>query len=100
MLLTTIFVELCMVARRSRKQAGRRWPCCAMVLRRTAWSVHGMGAASVIQTQLHCVNQMGKTHSKPLVARHAMCESAFNVLPLYLLGVVLNSHINGFNHSL
>ena len=49
-----------------------------------AW--HGHGMASVNQTRLHCVNQMGKTHSKPLVARHgrgmawarhAMCESAF-----------------------
>jgi len=42
----------------------------------------------VNQTRPHCVNQMGKTHSKPLAARHgrrtawarhAMCESAFNV---------------------
>jgi hypothetical protein len=41
------------------------------------------------QTRPHCVNQMGKTHSKPLAARHgrgtawarhAMCESAF-ILP-------------------
>jgi len=44
--------------------------------------------ASVNQTRPHCVNQMGKTHSKPLAARHgrgtawarhAMCESAFRV---------------------
>ena len=52
-----------------------------------AW--HGRGMASVNQTQPHCVNQMGKTHSKPLVARHGrgkagarhghgmLCESAF-----------------------
>jgi hypothetical protein len=49
---------------------------------------HGHGVASVNQTRPHCVNQMGKTHSKPLVARHgrgttrarhAMCESAFKV---------------------
>jgi hypothetical protein len=92
MLLITIFVELCVVARRSRTQAGSpqavsRWLCCAMALRRTAWSEHGM--ASVNQTQLHCVNQMGKTHSKPLVvrhgrgmawARHATCESALRGL--------------------
>ena len=26
--------------------------------------------ASVNQTWQHCVNQMGKTHSKPLAARH------------------------------
>ena len=43
-----------------------------------------MGMASVNQTRPHSVNQMGKTHSKPLAAllgrgaaweRHAMCES-------------------------
>jgi hypothetical protein len=45
-----------------------------------AW--HGHGMASVNQTQPHCVNQMGKTHSKPLAARHAICESAFSGLPL------------------
>jgi hypothetical protein len=41
-----------------------------------AW--HGHGMASVYQTRRHSVNQMGKTHSKPLAAwaRHAMCESA------------------------
>jgi len=41
--------------------------------------------ASVNQTWPHCVNQMGKTHSKPLAARHgrgtvwewhAVCELA------------------------
>jgi hypothetical protein len=88
MLLITIFVELRLVAGRSRKRAGSpqavsRRPCCAVTLRRTAWSEHGM--ASVNQTRSHCVNQMGKTHSKPLAAlygrgtawaRHAMCESA------------------------
>jgi hypothetical protein len=91
MLLITIFVELRVVAGRSRTRVGSpqavsRWPCCAMALRRTAWSEHGM--ASVNQTRPHCVNQMGKTHSKPLAARHgrgkawarhAMCGSAFNV---------------------
>ena len=43
--------------------------------------------ASVNQTRPHCVNQMGKTYSKPLAAwhgrgsawtRHAMCESALS----------------------
>ena len=53
-----------------------------------AW--HGRGMTSVNQTRLHCVNQMGKTHSEPLTARHgrcmstswarhAMCESALNI---------------------
>ena len=45
--------------------------------------------ASVNQTRPHCVNQMGKTHSEPLAARHgrgkawarhAMCESALSQL--------------------
>jgi hypothetical protein len=33
-----------------------------------AWNGHGM--SSVNQTRPHCVNQMGKTYSKPLAARH------------------------------
>jgi hypothetical protein len=49
---------------------------------------HGRGMASVNQTRPRCVNQIGKTHSKPLAARHgrgtawarhAMCESALKV---------------------
>ena len=42
--------------------------CCAVALRTTAWSEHGM--AIVNQTRPHCVNQMGKAHSKSLAARH------------------------------
>jgi len=92
MLLITIFVELRLVARRSRTRAGSpqavfRRPCCAMTMRRTARfrAGHGRGMASVNQTRPHYVNHMGKTHSKPLAtrhgrgtawARHAMCESA------------------------
>jgi hypothetical protein len=72
MLLIT-FVELHVVAGRSRTRAGSpqavsRRTCCAVALRRRAWSEHGM--ASVTQTRPHCVNQMGKKHSKPLAARH------------------------------
>ena len=33
-----------------------------------AW--HGHGMASVNQTRQHCANQIGKTHSKLLAARH------------------------------
>jgi hypothetical protein len=35
---------------------------------------HGHGMASANPTQPHCVNQMGKTHSNPLWARHGKCE--------------------------
>jgi hypothetical protein len=34
------------------------------------WARHGHGMANVNQTRPHCVNQMGKTHSKPLGARN------------------------------
>ena len=87
-------------------QHGReRQPCCAVALRRTAWSEHGM--ASVNQTRPHCVNQMRKTHSKLLAARHgrgtawtrhAVCESAlkgvdsrFLSLMTFVLAAVLLS---------
>jgi hypothetical protein len=98
MLLITIFVELRAVAGRSRRRAGSPQAVSQMaVLCRdlekngmvSAW--HGRGMASVNQTRPHCVNQMGKTHSKHLAARHgretawarhAMCESAFTV-PLF-----------------
>jgi len=50
MLLIKIFVEFRVVAGRSRTRAGSpravfRRPYCAMYLRRTTWSEHGMGAA-------------------------------------------------------
>jgi hypothetical protein len=75
MLLITIFVELRVVDGRSRTRAGSRQAvsyrlCWAMALRRTAWALHGYGLASVNHTRPHCVNQMGKTHSKPLAAGH------------------------------
>ena len=93
MLLITIFVELRVVAGRSRKRAGRPQAVSTGVLCRGlekngmvgAW--HGHGMASVNQTRPQCVNQTGKTHSKPLTARHgsgtawalhAICESVFN----------------------
>jgi hypothetical protein len=50
MLLITKFVKLRVVAGRSRTRAGSpqavsRRSCCAVALRGTAWSEHGMGAA-------------------------------------------------------
>jgi hypothetical protein len=95
MLLITAFVELRVVTGRSRTRASRPravWtadanshmpfhahaapmPHCAVVLRSrfhkgmvVAW--HGRGMECVNQTRLHCVNQMGKTQSKPLAAQH------------------------------
>jgi hypothetical protein len=50
MLLITIFVELRVVAGRRQTRADSpqvvsRRPCCAVALRKTAWSEHDMGAA-------------------------------------------------------
>jgi len=82
-MLLIIFVELRVVAGRSRTRAGSAQALSTAVL---CHDLEKNGMASVNQTWLHCVNQMGKTHSKPLVAwhgrgtawaRHAMCESAF-----------------------
>jgi hypothetical protein len=92
MLLITNFVELRVVTRRSRTRAGhphavsgRPMPihtCHAMPMLRCAVTLrsrflngmvvtwHGRGMACVNQTRPHCVNQMGKTRSKPLATRH------------------------------
>ena len=62
--------------------------CCGLEKNGMVGAGHGHGMASVNQTRPHCVNQMGKTHSKPLAARHgrgtawarhATCESAFRI---------------------
>jgi len=80
MLLITIFVERRVVAGRSRTRAVAHRPSLegrAVPSPRErqhgqsmAWVRHGHGMASVNQTRPHCVNQMGKTHSKPSAARH------------------------------
>jgi hypothetical protein len=75
MLLITIFVELRVVAGRSRTWAGSpqavsRRLCCGLEKNGMVKAWHGRGMASVNQTWPHCVNQMGKTHSKPLAAQH------------------------------
>jgi hypothetical protein len=65
-------------------------PCCAVALRNLFQNCmdgarHGHGMACVNQTRSHCENQMRKTKSKLLAARHgrgmawarhAMCELA------------------------
>jgi hypothetical protein len=92
LLLLTTFVELRVVAGRSRKRAGRPhgvsgrpmlihtcyavpMPRCAVALSGrfqngmvVAWEGNGM--AYVNQTRPYCVNQIGKTQSKPLAERH------------------------------
>ena len=91
--LVTIFVELRVVAGRSRTRAGK--PIGRLltdVLLRglekngMVRALYGHGMASVNQTRPHCVNQMRKTHSQPLATRHGMagerhaiCESAFEI---------------------
>ena len=63
-----------------------RRPCCGLEKNGMFGAWYGHGKASVNQIRLHCVNQMVKTHFKPLTARHdsgkawarhAMWESAF-----------------------
>jgi hypothetical protein len=87
MLLTTNFMELRVVAGRSRTRAGSVL-CRGLEKNAVVRASHGRGMASVNQTRPHCVNQMGKTHSKALAARHgmgtawarhAMCESTVSV---------------------
>ena len=54
-------------------QDGRRETavlCCGIEKIDMVGAWHGHGMASVNQTRPHCVNQMGKIHSKPLAARH------------------------------
>jgi hypothetical protein len=43
-------------------------------------ALQGNGMVYVNQTRPYCVNQMGKTQSKPLAERHGMCESALRRL--------------------
>jgi hypothetical protein len=115
MLLITIFVELRVVAGRSRKRAGssravsRRpavpWPWGERHGQDMARAQHGHGMASANQTRRHYVNKMGKTHSKPLAARHgrgtawawhAMCVSALILSHTACLGA--GTVLNAFNH--
>jgi hypothetical protein len=93
MLLITIFVELRVVAGRSRMragspQAGSRRLCSAVALRRTAWSEHGMGASCAwhgkyeSDTAALCKSNGKNTFlslSSTAWARHAMCESALRL---------------------
>jgi hypothetical protein len=120
MLLITAFVELRVVAGRSRTRAGRphavsgrpmlihachatRMPCCAVALRSrfqngivVAW--HGRGMEYVNQTRSHCVNQMGKRHGMA-GERHGMCELALIALchiaqsEVALVSISLNIHV-------
>ena len=102
MLLITVFVELRVVAGRSRTRVGS--PHSTAVLCRGLEKT-GMGRAGhghgMNQTRPRCVNQMRKTHSKPLAtrhgrgtagARHDMCESACNLHALATLPPVVVPH--------
>jgi hypothetical protein len=56
-------------------------------LEKSLSELHGHGMACVNQTWLHCVNQMGKTHSKPFRGmaweRCGMCELALRETTKY-----------------
>jgi hypothetical protein len=94
MFLIKTFVEVRFVAGRSRTRAGRPYAVSGRPMlihtcqahtalchglekslserhgRGMARARHGRGMICVNQTRAHCVNQMGKTQSKPLAARH------------------------------
>jgi hypothetical protein len=94
LLLVTTFVELRVVAGRSRTRAGRPrvisgrptliHPCRRGLEKSLserhgsgmAWEPHRRGMECVNKHRSRCVNQMGKTQSKPLAERHGMCELA------------------------
>ena len=44
--------------------------CCGLEKNGMVGARHGHGMVNVNQTRPRCVNQMGKTHSKPLAARN------------------------------
>ena len=56
--------------RKTLYSVGGRWMNGYGTMNGMARAWHGRVMASVNQTRPHCVNQMGKTHSKPLAARH------------------------------
>jgi len=91
MLLITIFVELRVVAGRRRTRTGSPQAVVCRGLEKNgmvrAW--HGCSMASVNQTRPHCVNQMGKTHSKPLAARHGRGTACYVWIGLYRPGQAL-----------
>jgi hypothetical protein len=87
MLLTKTFVEFRVVAGKSRMRAGRPHAvsersmlihtchahaalCRGLEKSLSEW--HGRSMARVNQTWSDCVNQMGKTQSKPFLAQHGM----------------------------
>jgi hypothetical protein len=114
MLLITIFVELRVVAGRSRTRAGSPrpylngravpWPWEERHGQSMAWARHGHGMTSVNQTRPHCVNQMGKTNSKPLAARHGrvmLCVNRslmFQNTTRYRMVPVLIKHPDAYPH--
>ena len=51
---------------------GRAVLCCGLEKNGMVSEWHRRGMASVNQTRPHCVNQMGKTHSKLLAALHGL----------------------------
>ena len=97
-------------------QCGRVWftldmphPCHALTMPLLSRPRHGQSMASVNHTRPHCVNQMGKTHSKPSEARHgrrtawgrnAMCESALSEPSRCVIYRVIHKSLRDFRTRL
>ena len=78
-------------SRSRHSMAFERRLCCGLEKNGIVGAWHWYGMASVNQTRSHCVNQMGKTLSKPLTAWHGrgtawarrgLRESALRIKPL------------------
>jgi len=55
--------------------------------------------ASVNQTRPHCVNQMEKTHSKPLAARHGRGTARYVWIGLYSVGYTVHYTLGSLRYK-
>ena len=86
------FVELRVIAGRSRTRKGRlstAMLCSGLEKNGMVRAWHGRGIASVNHARPHCVNEMGKTHSKPLAARHGHGMLCVNRPLIFSIGLEL-----------
>ena len=78
--------------------------CCGLEKNGMVAIWHGHSMASVNQTRPHCVNKMGKTHSKPLAARHGRRTACYVWIGLKrnecVTLTICGTHLGGAFHRL